>query len=166
MLLVNPCRYALRNCLATKRRRRSLPKSVDNKPELALLKTWEVAHFGVSDPLRVPSSRGNRYYSLFDCGKRGMKLLVAHRKTTGAQQAYVKFITRIGSHPKTLFTDFGGEMCSDEFDHFLLAHDSGILWLSTVLLHAVTSPAIDESTKTIFEATYGQPPDYDALPPV
>ncbi len=45
-------------------------------------------------------------------------------------------------------------------------HDSGILWLSTVLLNAVTSPAMDVSTKTIFEATYGQPPDYDALPPV
>jgi hypothetical protein len=35
-----------------------------------------------------------------------------------------------------------------------------------VFLNAVTSPAVDESTKTIFEATYGQPPDYDALPPV
>ncbi len=35
-----------------------------------------------------------------------------------------------------------------------------------VLLNAITSPAIDEPTKTIFEACYGQPPDYDALPPV
>jgi hypothetical protein len=35
-----------------------------------------------------------------------------------------------------------------------------------VVLNAVTSPAVDEPTKTIFEATYGQPPDYDALPPV
>jgi hypothetical protein len=34
------------------------------------------------------------------------------------------FFTRIrSSHPKTLFTDFGGEICSDEFDHFLLAND-------------------------------------------
>jgi hypothetical protein len=35
-----------------------------------------------------------------------------------------------------------------------------------VLLNAVTSPAVDETTKTIFEGTYGQPPDCDALPPV
>lgn len=34
-----------------------------------------------------------------------------------------------------------------------------------VFLNAVTSPAIDEPSKTIFEATYGQPPDYDAIPP-
>jgi hypothetical protein len=39
--------------------------SVDNKPALALLKPWEVTHFDVSGPLRVPSSRGNRYFSLF-----------------------------------------------------------------------------------------------------
>jgi hypothetical protein len=38
------------------------------------------------------------------------QLLVPHRKKTGAQQAYVKFITRIGSHPKTLFTEFGGQI--------------------------------------------------------
>jgi hypothetical protein len=35
-----------------------------------------------------------------------------------------------------------------------------------VVLNAVTSPDVDEPTKTIFEATYGQPPDYDNLPPV
>ena len=35
-----------------------------------------------------------------------------------------------------------------------------------VVLNAVTSPTVDEPTKTIFEATYGQSPDYDALPPV
>ena len=35
-----------------------------------------------------------------------------------------------------------------------------------VVLNTVTSPTVDEPTKTIFEATYGQPPDYDALPPV
>jgi hypothetical protein len=34
-----------------------------------------------------------------------------------------------------------------------------------VVLNAVTSPTVDEPTKTIFKATYGQPPDYDALPP-
>jgi hypothetical protein len=45
------------------------------------------------------------------------------------------------------------------------SRDFGILWLS-VVLNAVTSPAVDEPTKTIFEATYCQPPDYDALPPV
>jgi hypothetical protein len=28
------------------------------------------------------------------------------------------------------------------------------------------SPVVDELTKTIFETTYGQTPDYDALPPV
>ena len=56
------------------------------------------------------------------CLKRGTKVLIPHRKKTGVQQAYVKFITRIGSHPKTLFTDFGGEICSNEFDHFLLAN--------------------------------------------
>jgi hypothetical protein len=35
-----------------------------------------------------------------------------------------------------------------------------------VVLNTVNSPAVDEPTKTIFEETYGQPPDYDALPPV
>lgn len=35
-----------------------------------------------------------------------------------------------------------------------------------VLLNAVASPAIDETTKTIFETTCNQPPDYDAIPPV
>ena len=200
-------RQACPICLATKRRRRSLPKSADNKAALALLKPWEVTHFDVSGPWRVPSSRGNRYYSLFVCGKRGAKLLVPHRKKTGAQQAYVKFITRIGSHPKTLYTDFGGEICSNEFDHFLLAngvqhvvvpkgehHANGpaekgigdidrmtkaimadknipsrfwdILAEHCVLINAITSPAVDEPTKTIFEACYGQAPDYDALPPV
>jgi hypothetical protein len=109
-------------CLATKRRRRSLHTSVDNQVFADLLKPWEVTHLDVSGPCRVPSSRGNRYYSLFVCGKRGTKLLVPHRKKTGAQQAYVKFITRIGIHPKTLFTDFVREICSNEFDHFLLAN--------------------------------------------
>ncbi len=180
------------------------------------------------------------------------RLLVPHRKKTGAQQAYVKFITRTGGHPKTLLTDFGGEICSDEFDLFLLAHgvqhvfvpkgehhangpaEKGIgdidrvtkaitgmadknipsrFWgivaehcvhvahlcvcvcvcyrfiedrcvcvcvymfyrlieerqvrdTETVVLNAVISPSVDEPTKTIFEATYGQPPDYDAIPPV
>ena len=47
-------------------------------------------------------------------GKRGTKLFVPHRNKTRAQQAYVKFITRVDSHPKVLFTDF------DEFDHFLM----------------------------------------------
>jgi hypothetical protein len=194
-------------CLATKCRRRSSPKSDDNKVALALLKPWEVTHLDVSGPWRVPSSRGNRYYSLFVCGKRGTKLLVPHRKKTGAQQAYIKFITRIGSHPKTMFTDFGGEICINEFDHFLPTngvqhvvvpkgehHANGpvekdigdidrmtkeimadknipsrfwdIVAEHCVVLNAVTSPAVDDPTKTIFEATYGQPPDYDALPPV
>jgi hypothetical protein len=58
-------RQACPICLATKRRRRGLPKSVDNKSSLALLKPWEVTHLDVSGPWRVPSSRGNRYYSLF-----------------------------------------------------------------------------------------------------
>jgi hypothetical protein len=107
-------RQACPICLATKRRRHNLPKSADNKAALTLLKPWEVTHFS-SGPWRVPSSRGNRYYSLFVCGKRGAKMLVPHRKKTGAQQAYV-----IGSHPKTLYTDFGGEICSNELDHFLL----------------------------------------------
>ena len=35
-----------------------------------------------------------------------------------------------------------------------------------VLRNAVASPAIDETTKTIFETTCNQPPDYDAIPPV
>jgi hypothetical protein len=121
---LKPYRQACPICLATatKRRRRGLPKSVDNKTSLALLNPWEVTHLDVSGHWRVPSSRSNRYYSLFVCGKRGTKLLVPHRKKTGAQQAYVKFITRIGSHPKTLFTDFCGEICSNQFDHFLLAN--------------------------------------------
>jgi hypothetical protein len=38
--------------------------------------------------------------------------------------------------------------------------------LKCVVLNDVTSPTVDEPTKTIFEATYGQTPDYDALPSV
>jgi hypothetical protein len=181
-------------CLTTKLRRRGLPKNVDNKPSLALLKPWEVTHLDVSGPWRVPSSRDNRYYILFVCGRRGTKLFVPHRKQTGSQRAHVQFITRIGSHPKTLFTDFGGETCSNEFDHFLLAngvqhlvvtkgehHTNGpvekdigdidrmtkvimtdknipsrfwdIVAKHCVVLNGVTSPAVNEPTKTIFEAT-------------
>jgi hypothetical protein len=183
-------------CLTTKHRCRDLPKNVDNKPSLALLKTWEVTHLDVSGPWRVPSSRGNRYYILFVCGRRGTKLFVPHRKKTGAQRAHVQFITRIDSHshPKTLFTDFGGETCSNEFDHFLLVngvqhlvvtkgkhHTNGpvekdigdidrmtkvimtdknipsrfwdIVTEHCVVLNAVTSPVVNEPTKTIFEVT-------------
>ncbi len=131
-------------------------------------------------------------------GKRGTKLFVPHRNKTRAQQAYVKFITRVDSHPKVLFTDF------DEFDHFLLANDVqhvvvpkgehhsngpvekcigdiapeydqgnhggqeysvAILGYWSETLSFVTSPAVDEPSKTTFEAAYGQSPD-DALPPV
>jgi hypothetical protein len=35
-----------------------------------------------------------------------------------------------------------------------------------VVLNTVNSPDVDEPTKTIFEETYGQPPDCDVLPPV
>jgi hypothetical protein len=37
-------------CLATNRRCRGLPKSVDNKSSLTLLKPWEVTHLDVSGP--------------------------------------------------------------------------------------------------------------------
>ena len=40
-------RQACPICLGTKRRRRGLPKSVDNKSSLALLKPWEVTHLDV-----------------------------------------------------------------------------------------------------------------------
>ena len=33
-----------------------------------------------------------------------------------------------------------------------------------VLLNAVTFPAMDETTKTIFETTFNHPPDYDGIP--
>ena len=79
-------------------------------------------------------------------------MLVPHRKKTGDQQAYVKVITRTSSHPKNLFTDFGGEICSDEFDRLIMA-DKNItsrFWDFVadhcVLLNAVTSPAVDEPT--------------------
>jgi hypothetical protein len=43
-------RQACPICLTTKRWRRGLPKSVENKSSLALLKPWEVAHLDLIGP--------------------------------------------------------------------------------------------------------------------
>jgi hypothetical protein len=43
-------RQACPICLATKRRRRSLTKSIANKAALVLLKPWEVTHLDISGP--------------------------------------------------------------------------------------------------------------------
>jgi len=69
------------------------------------------------------------------------------------------FIFSIDSNPKTLFTDFGREICSDDFEHFLLAHKNipsrywDIVAEHFVALNAVTSLLFPQTLTTQFRRT-------------
>ena len=66
-------------CLAMKYKKPPKPEAVEveNKQELGL---WEKVSVDSSGKFRIPSFRGNRYYSLFICAKSGRKLYFAHRR--------------------------------------------------------------------------------------
>ena len=69
---------------------------------------------------RTKSAFGNHYYALFVCASRGTRIFIPYRKRVQFPLIYLKFVTRIGAHPKILFSDLAGEQTSNQFEDMLL----------------------------------------------
>jgi len=106
-------------CLAMKKRRIRLPKSLD-KEQKQTLSLWEEVHADSSGKFKVRSKQGNRYYSVFVCAKTGLKVVVPHAKRKHFPLAYLQFAQRINRHPRVLYTDKGGENCSKHMNRLAL----------------------------------------------
>ena len=102
-------------CLAMKRRKNPTPEAL-SVDELSGLLPWEQVFTDASGKWRHKSALGNHYYSLFMCAKRGTTVYIAYPKRSSFPLAYLNFVTRIGTHPKVLFSDLAGEQTSDDFE--------------------------------------------------
>jgi hypothetical protein len=113
--------YSCPICLASNKRRKTLPGSIKIDPALIpKFKKWEVVYFDTSGPWSTKSVRGNRYYTVF-VDSDGEKIPIIHSKRKHAPIVLLKFVARIGGWPKTLYSDSAGEFKSQVLKTMILA---------------------------------------------
>ena len=105
-------------CLAMKRRKP--PKSGIPRGITSGLLPWEHTYVDSSGKWRTASALGNHYYAIFVCALRGSRIFLPYRKRSQFQLIYLKFVARIGSHPKVLYSDLAAEQTSNQFERMLV----------------------------------------------
>lgn len=104
-------------CLAMKKKRKPLPKVSNHS--LSHLAPWEEIQVDSSGKFRVESKQGNRYFTNFVCAKTGDKIVIAHAKKKHFPLVYMKFVRRIGRHPRVMYSDYAGEITGKQFQLYL-----------------------------------------------
>ncbi len=69
------------------------------------LKPWQMVYVDTSGKWRSKSSRSNHYHTVFVCARSGFKVTFPHKKRSHFPLVYMKFVTRIGSHPQYRISD-------------------------------------------------------------
>jgi hypothetical protein len=100
-------------CLASRRRKPARPDAASAASK-GKFKPWEKVHCDSTGKRKVASSRGNRYFTVFVCASTGRKLFFPHKNRKQFAVVYMEFVSKIGSHPRILITDKGGEWIKDK----------------------------------------------------
>ncbi len=114
----------------------------------------EIVHTDVQGPFEVPDDEGNRYSVIFVDDKTRMSWSYRIRQKSDTGQALMRFLAEVGTPPRRIRSDFGGEYLSKKANGFLyVCYERGIQPEKTVPYNPSQNGIAESMNRILLERT-------------